>query len=47
MDNDARIACAGFLPVTWPPDVEGDDLQTTVLLVAGHEVAVLEVDLTC
>jgi hypothetical protein len=47
MGDDARIACAGFLPVTWPPDVEDYDLQATVMLVAGDEVAVLEVDLTC
>jgi hypothetical protein len=47
MGDDTRIACAGFLPVTWPPEVEDDDLQTTVMLVAGDEVAVLEVDLTC
>lgn len=44
MGDNAQIACAGFLPVTWPPD--GEDEQTTVLLVTGHEVAVLEVDLT-
>ncbi|GIG91419.1 hypothetical protein [Plantactinospora endophytica] len=45
MGDDARIACAGFLPVTWPPDGE-DDMHTTVLLVAGNDVAVLEVDLS-
>jgi len=45
MGANVRIACAGFLPVTWPPD--GEYEQTTVLLVAEHEVAVLEVDLSC
>jgi hypothetical protein len=45
MGDNVRIACAGFLPVTWPPDDEYE--QTTVILVAEHEIAVLEVDLTC
>ncbi|MFC4009894.1 hypothetical protein ACFOY2_21875 [Nonomuraea purpurea] len=45
MSDNAQIVCSGFLPVTWPP--EGEDEQTTVLLIAGHEVAVLAVDLTC
>ncbi|GAA3469210.1 hypothetical protein [Nonomuraea roseola] len=45
MSNNTQIVCAGFLPVTWPPD--GEEEQTTVLLIASHEVAVLEVDLTC
>lgn len=48
MGNDLRIAHTGFLPVTWPPDDEEyDNLQTHVLLGAGDEVAVLEVDLSC
>ncbi|MFV2115788.1 hypothetical protein ACFHW0_26100 [Micromonospora sp. LOL_025] len=49
MGADAHIGCAGLLPRTWPPD-DGDfeeDPQTTVLLADRHEVAVLEIDMTC
>lgn len=48
MGDDVLIAIAGVLPVTWPPEDEDDDqLNTAALLVAGDEVAVLEVDLSC
>ncbi|MEV6969933.1 hypothetical protein AB0M47_32945 [Hamadaea sp. NPDC051192] len=46
MGRDVRIACAGLLPVTWPPDEEDDSMATTVLLATADEVAVLEVDLS-
>ncbi|MCP2329527.1 hypothetical protein HDA40_008034 [Hamadaea flava] len=46
MGDDVRIACAGLLPVTWPPSEEDDSMATTVLLVTADEVAVLEVDLS-
>jgi hypothetical protein len=48
MGPGAQIASAGYLPVTWPPDdLDEDEPLTTVLLVGGDEVAVLEVDRTC
>ncbi|MBB5867313.1 hypothetical protein F4553_000692 [Allocatelliglobosispora scoriae] len=49
LGDDPQVAVAGFLPVAWPPPEEGldDDMRTTVLLVAGAEVASLEIDLVC
>ncbi|MGC5335069.1 hypothetical protein [Micromonospora sp. DT62] len=49
MGADVHIGYAGLLPTTWPPDDEDfeEEPQTTVLLVDRHEVAVLEIDMTC
>ncbi|HEX6686461.1 MAG TPA: hypothetical protein VF062_27060 [Candidatus Limnocylindrales bacterium] len=50
MGADARLGYTGFLPLTWPPpdeDLEAEVEHAVVVLTAGDEVAVLEVDLGC